>query len=75
MKIWDILCKYPTLEWEQTNKLGAIQCLAVNPDNEFIFAAGGDNKAHNLEVIDIREIPLGMCINIFYMNSLLISLH
>jgi len=70
MKIWDLLKHTtPTLVWEQSSNLGAIQCLAVNPNNQFIFIAGGDNKAHNLQVIDLREIPIGMCINIFYMHS------
>lgn len=59
MKIWDLLKHTtPTLVWEQSSSLGAIQCLAVNPNNQFIFVAGGDNKAHNLQVIDLREIPI-----------------
>ncbi|XP_029178911.1 periodic tryptophan protein 1 homolog [Nylanderia fulva] len=58
MKVWDILDqKSPVLVWEQSSNLGAIQCLAANPDNGFIFIAGGDNKAHNLRVLDFREIP------------------
>ncbi|XP_072762415.1 periodic tryptophan protein 1 homolog [Anoplolepis gracilipes] len=57
-KVWDLLDQAgPTLIWEQTNNLGAIQCLAANPDNGFIFAAGGDNKEHNFQVLDLREIP------------------
>lgn len=58
MKIWDLLDHTaPTLVWEKSSNLGAIQCLAANPDNGFIFVAGGDNKAHNLQIIDLREIP------------------
>lgn len=58
MKVWDILDQTgPVLVWEQSSNLGAIQCLAANPDNGFIFAAGGDNKAHNFQVLDLREIP------------------
>lgn len=57
-KVWDLLDQTaPTVVWEQTSNLGAIQCLAANPDNGFIFVAGGDNKAHNFQVLDLREIP------------------
>ncbi|KAL6431130.1 hypothetical protein ACFW04_007098 [Cataglyphis niger] len=60
-KVWDLLDQTaPTLLWEQSNNLGAIQCLAANPDDGFIFVAGGDNKAHNLQVLDLREIPICM---------------
>lgn len=58
MKVWDILNQTgPVLVWEQSSNLGAIQCLAANPDNGFIFVTGGDNKAHNFQVLDLREIP------------------
>lgn len=67
MKIWDILDQTaPILAWEQSSNLGAIQCLAANPDNGFIFVAGGDNKAHNFQVLDLREISTRMYS--FYMN-------
>ncbi|XP_071574920.1 periodic tryptophan protein 1 homolog [Temnothorax nylanderi] len=56
IKIWDIDQKDPTLIWEQTNNLGAIQCLAANPDNGFVFTVGGDNKEHNFKVLDLMEI-------------------
>ncbi|KAL6261011.1 hypothetical protein P5V15_008537 [Pogonomyrmex californicus] len=59
IKIWDILDqKNPILIWEQTSNLGAIQCLAANPDNGFVFAVGGDNKEHNFKVLDLVEIPI-----------------
>ncbi|XP_011869774.1 PREDICTED: periodic tryptophan protein 1 homolog [Vollenhovia emeryi] len=57
IKVWDIDQKVPTLVWEQTSNLGAIQCLAANPDNGFIFTVGGDNKAHNFKVLDLMEVP------------------
>ncbi|XP_024881341.1 periodic tryptophan protein 1 homolog [Temnothorax curvispinosus] len=56
IKMWDIDQKDPTLIWEQTNNLGAIQCLAANPDNGFVFTVGGDNKEHNFKVLDLMEI-------------------
>jgi len=59
IKIWDIDQKSPTLIWEQTSNLGAIQCLAANPDNGFVFTVGGDNKEHNFNVLDLMEIPMG----------------
>lgn len=69
-KIWDLLDKKsPTVICEQTNNLGAIQCLAANPDNGFVFAAGGDNKEHNFKVLDLFEISAGMCVcKLFYTN-------
>jgi len=57
IKIWDIDQTEPTLIWEQMSNLGAIQCLAANPDNGFIFTVGGDNKEHNFKVLDLMEIP------------------
>lgn len=62
IKVWDLLdhSTGPVLAWEQTDNLGALYCLAANPDNEFIFALGGDNKEHNFKVLDFMEIPAGM---------------
>ncbi|XP_011685936.1 PREDICTED: periodic tryptophan protein 1 homolog [Wasmannia auropunctata] len=58
IKVWDIDQKSPTLVWEQTSNLGALQCLAANPDNGFLFIVGGDNKEHNFKVLDLMEIPM-----------------
>jgi len=60
IKIWDLDQQSPTLLWEKESNLGAIQCLAANPDNGFVFAVGGDNKAHNFKVLDLMDIPAGM---------------
>ncbi|XP_036148682.1 periodic tryptophan protein 1 homolog isoform X2 [Monomorium pharaonis] len=57
IKTWDIGKKSPTLIWEQMSNLGAIQCLAANPDNGFVFIVGGDNKEHNFKVLDLMKIP------------------
>ncbi|KYM94155.1 Periodic tryptophan protein 1 like protein [Cyphomyrmex costatus] len=57
IKIWDIDQESPTLIQEQSSNLGAIQCLAANPDNGFVFTIGGDNKEHNFKVLDLKEIP------------------
>lgn len=60
MKVWDLVDhKNPELVWEKKSNLGAIQCLAANPDNGFVFASGGDNKAHNFKVLDLSEISAG----------------
>ncbi|KAK2588421.1 hypothetical protein KPH14_004420 [Odynerus spinipes] len=57
VKVWDILDnKDPCVVWEKKTNLGALQCLAANPDSPFVFAVGGDNKAHNFKVIDLSEI-------------------
>ncbi|KAF7386330.1 hypothetical protein HZH68_013462 [Vespula germanica] len=57
IKVWDILdSKDPCVIWEKKTNLGALQCLASNPDIPLVFAVGGDNKAHNFKVIDLSEI-------------------
>jgi len=61
IKVWDVFDhSNPVLVWEQMSNLGAIYCLAANPDNGFVFAAGGDNKEHNFKVLDLMEIPAGI---------------
>ncbi|XP_012222088.1 periodic tryptophan protein 1 homolog [Linepithema humile] len=57
IKIWDLNQQSPTLLSEKENNLGAIQCLAANPNNGFVFAVGGDNKAHNFKVLNLMDIP------------------
>ncbi|XP_066596151.1 periodic tryptophan protein 1 homolog [Prorops nasuta] len=58
IKVWDISTETePALVWQKKTNLGAIQCLASNPDNPLILAVGGDNKAHNFKVMDLSEIP------------------
>ncbi|XP_043499562.1 periodic tryptophan protein 1 homolog [Polistes fuscatus] len=57
IKVWDILdSKNPSIIWEKKTNLGALQCLAANPDIPLVFAVGGDNKSHNFKVIDLSEI-------------------
>lgn len=57
IKVWDIVtCTSPRLVYEKKTNLGAIQCLAPNPDNAFVFAVGGDNKEHNFKVLDLKEV-------------------
>lgn len=57
IKVWDILdSKDPSIIWEKKTNLGALQCLAANPDIPLVFAVGGDNKSHNFKVIDLSEI-------------------
>lgn len=57
IKVWDIINNTQPLHiWEQRSSLGALQCLASNPDNPFVFAVGGDNKSNNFKVIDFTEI-------------------
>lgn len=40
---------------KKTN-LGGLLCLAPNPDEPFVFSAGGDNKSHNLKIFDLLRI-------------------
>ncbi|OAD54395.1 Periodic tryptophan protein 1 like protein [Eufriesea mexicana] len=57
IKIWDIINNTePSFVWEKKSNLGALLCLASNPDNPFVFSAGGDNKSHNLKIFDFLEI-------------------
>lgn len=61
IKIWDIIDnRHSMLVWEKKSNLGAIQCLAPNPDNGYVFAAGGDNKSKNFQILDLSEISSGM---------------
>lgn len=57
VKVWDIADNTsPVLVYEKETNLGALQCLAPNPDNPFVFAIGGNNKQHNFKVLDLKEI-------------------
>lgn len=60
MKVWDVANnEKPELVWETKTNLGALQCLEASPNSPFMFAAGGDNKAHNFKLYDIIESTLG----------------
>lgn len=79
--MWDIINHTePWTVWEKKTNLGALLCLASNPDNPFVFAVGGDHKSHNFKVFDFQEISEGMFvyrsisninnfIRIFFFNS------
>lgn len=57
IKVWDIINHTePWTVWEKKTNLGALLCLASNPDNPFVFAVGGDHKSHNFKVFDFQEI-------------------
>nr|XP_031827414.1 periodic tryptophan protein 1 homolog [Nomia melanderi] len=57
IKVWDIVKhEEPVCVWEKKTKLGALLCVASNPDNPFIFSAGGDNKSHNFQVFDFSKV-------------------
>ncbi|XP_043262649.1 periodic tryptophan protein 1 homolog [Colletes gigas] len=57
IKVWDTINHTdPCLVWEKKTNLGAIQCLASNPDDPFVFTVGGDNKSHNLKVFNFLKI-------------------
>lgn len=65
IKVWDIINnKEPWSVWEKKTNLGALLCLAPNPDNPFVFAVGGDNKSHNYKIFDLLKIPEGILIYI-----------
>ncbi|EZA55869.1 hypothetical protein DMN91_010728 [Ooceraea biroi] len=58
IKVWDLIDhSNPVLIREQTDNLGTVLCLAANPDNGFLFAAGGDNKENNYKVLDLMSVP------------------
>lgn len=57
IKIWDIINNTePQLIFEKKSNLGALLCLTPNPNNPFVFAAGGDKKSCNLKVFDFLNI-------------------
>lgn len=58
VKVWDVENNVkPDLIYQKQTILGNVHCLAANPNNEFVFAVGGDNKAHNLKVFDFLDTP------------------
>lgn len=60
MKVWDIINHTdPCLVWEKKSNLGALQCLASNPDDPFVFIVGGDNKSCNHRVLNFSKIAEG----------------
>lgn len=68
IKVWDIIKhEEPLCIWEKKTKLGALLCVASNPDNPFIFSAGGDNKSHNFQVFDFSKVTESKfyCVNVF----------
>ncbi|XP_011496088.1 PREDICTED: periodic tryptophan protein 1 homolog [Ceratosolen solmsi marchali] len=57
VKVWDVINHLePQLVFEKQTNLGHIICLEASCDNPFTFAAGGDNKAHNLNVFDFKTV-------------------
>lgn len=57
IKIWDIINNTePQLIFEKRSNLGALLCLTPNPDNPFVFAAGGDKKSCNFKVFNFLDI-------------------
>ncbi|XP_015588940.1 periodic tryptophan protein 1 homolog [Cephus cinctus] len=54
LKVWDVINHNEAiLVWEKKANLGALQCLAANPDSPFIFVLGGDNKSDNMKVLNL----------------------
>ncbi|KAJ8688346.1 hypothetical protein QAD02_024141 [Eretmocerus hayati] len=58
IRIWDISnLNEPRVVLEKQTNLGHIICLEASCDSPFAFAIGGDNKAHNLNVLDLSTYP------------------
>ena len=55
IKIWDISNDKPACVKEREMKLGKILCAELCPDAPFVVCVGGDNRADNFRVMDIRE--------------------
>lgn len=75
IKVWDIIENTkPSVIWEKKTNLGGLLCLASNPDEPFVFSAGGDNKSHNLKIFDLSRISESMLIYIilFFVNMYII---
>ncbi|XP_014218705.1 periodic tryptophan protein 1 homolog isoform X2 [Copidosoma floridanum] len=57
IKVWDVKNHLePQLVFEKQSNLGQIICLEASCNSPYIFAVGGDNKAHNLNVLDFSTI-------------------
>lgn len=62
IKTWDYSHNnIPELVHCKETKLGVIHCLEVNPDSPFVVAAGGDQKSHNFQTMDLRRNDSGKC--------------
>lgn len=48
----------PRMVYENALGIGRAQCAAMNPDNGFILATGGDNKTKQLRVVDVRDFDV-----------------
>ncbi|XP_015434638.1 PREDICTED: periodic tryptophan protein 1 homolog [Dufourea novaeangliae] len=57
IKVWDVINHAePCSIWEKKTNLGALLCLASNPNDPLVFSAGGDHKSHNLRVFNFSEV-------------------
>lgn len=59
IKTWDCNEAEAQFVFEKDFGLGTIQCLDLSPDSPFVIAAGGDNKANNFLVYDLRNADVG----------------
>ncbi|XP_002404279.4 periodic tryptophan protein 1 homolog [Ixodes scapularis] len=56
LKVWDVLDHKPTFVFEKENlKVGSVLALANSPDEPFVVAVGGDDKAHGFAVVDLKD--------------------
>lgn len=61
VKVWDVINHLePQLVFEKQTNSGHIICLEASCNGPFAFAIGGDNKANNLNVLNLSSIPEGM---------------
>lgn len=60
MKVWDVQeTSSPDFIYQRDLKMGIVHCLQLNPDSPFLIASGGDNKSHNLTVLDLLAVDSG----------------
>lgn len=55
LKGWDITGASPRMVYEKDLKMGLLHSLDGCPEEGFLFAVGGDNPAHNMQLVDLSS--------------------
>lgn len=72
LKVWDMLeDRQPEFVYQRDLKMGMVHCLDINPNCPFLIASGGDNKSHNLSVLDLLSEDTGKIRDCCYYFSIL----
>lgn len=56
LKVWDIMDNKPSFVYDEKLKVKKIFSASTSPDSPFTICCGGDNKNHNLRVVDLSQV-------------------